>query len=321
MTKIGDSLDEALNLLRNDEIIAIPTETVYGLAGNAYKPEVVIKIFEIKNRPTFNPLIVHTHSIESSLDFVEKWDKRLLKLAEHYSPGAITFLLPKKDIIPDLVTAGSSRVAVRIPNHSVTLKLLKNLDFPLAAPSANPFGYVSPTSSEHVFQSLNHKIPMILEGGKCSIGIESTIVGIENNELVIYRLGGISQENIEELVGKVSKIHTSSSKPETPGMLIQHYAPKKKLILTNSLPKYVELHNKDRMGIIFFGKPFNKNYPFSNLSESRCLQEAAKNLFQILREIESWEVDYVVMEWIEEKGLGRAVNDRLKRAASSIINF
>lgn len=320
-TKITTSIEQAKELLIQNEIVAIPTETVYGLAANAYVSEAVVKIFEAKNRPTFNPLIVHTFSIEKSYEFVKEWNPQLLKLAEIFCPGPITFLLPKKTVIPDLVTAGSELVAVRIPSHKIALELLKNLDYPLAAPSANPFGYVSPTSAEHVYQSLKGKIPLILDGGKSEIGLESTIVGIENEQITVYRLGGITMEEMEKVVGKIHQIKTSSSNPQAPGMLIQHYAPRKKLIITNDLEKYIQLHSLDSLGVIYFGEEmYPMEYQF-NLSNQKSLTEASQKLFEVLRAIEDWKVETVVMEWLPEIGLGRAINDRIKRAASEIVNY
>jgi len=321
MTEIGKSIDKAIEYLLNDEVIGIPTETVYGLAGNALKPEVVVKIFEIKNRPHFNPLIVHTYSFEKSWDYVETWDARLIKLAEAFSPGPITFLLPKKKIIPDLVTAGSSKVAIRIPNQVLTLEILRNLQFPLAAPSANPFGYVSPTTAEHVWNNLKGKIPYILDGGPCTIGLESTIVGVENEHLVVYRLGGITLEDMEKIVGKINKVHLSSSKPQAPGMLLQHYAPQKKIWVTNDLKKFLTLHSYDNLGVIFYGEVLGSFKYSLNLSNNQSLTEAAQNFFNALRAIENWNVDYVVIQWFEERGLGRALNDKLKRAALKIVNY
>ncbi len=319
-TRITNTIEHAIDLLNQNEVVAIPTETVYGLAANAYNSDALVKIFEVKNRPTFNPLIVHTYSLEKSFDFVKEWDSELLKLAEVFCPGPITFLLPKKEIIPYLVTAGSEYVAVRIPNHSITLELLKNIEYPLAAPSANPFGYVSPTSAEHVYHNLKGKIPLILDGGPCSIGLESTIVGIENEEIVVYRLGGITLEDMEKVVGKIHQVKVSSSKPQAPGMLIQHYAPKKKLIVTNDLEKYLQLYSFDKLGIIDFEEN-RTDKPVIHLSTQKSLTEAAQNLFQVLRQIETWNVDYVVIEWLPEIGLGKAINDRIQRAASEIINF
>ena len=204
MAEIGKDIQKAKDFLEKDELVAIPTETVYGLAANALNPIAVAKIFEAKERPTFDPLIVHTHSLQEVYKFVTNIHPALLKLAEAFWPGPLTLLLPKKEIIPSLVTSGLDRVGVRVPNHSLTLDLLSQLNFPLAAPSANPFGYISPTTAMHVEKQLGTKIPYILDGGSCEVGLESTIVGEENGEIIIYRLGGLSVDEIETIVGKVS---------------------------------------------------------------------------------------------------------------------
>ena len=200
---IGNDLAQAKQLLAAGQLVAIPTETVYGLAGNALDEQAVLEIFRVKNRPAFDPLIVHTDSFERIADFVREIPEKALLLAQHLMPGALTLLLPKSDLIPDLVTSGLDRVAVRIPNHSLTRSLLSGLSFPLAAPSANPFGYISPTTAQHVEQQLGNQIPYILDGGPCEVGLESTIVGFENDEPIIYRKGGLAIETIERLVGTV----------------------------------------------------------------------------------------------------------------------
>jgi len=197
MTKIGNDISKAKLLLEKGEVVAIPTETVYGLAANALDEQAVAKIFEAKNRPYFNPLILHLADKETIQKYVKKIPDELLKLIDIHCPGPITFLLEKKDIVPDLVTAGSKFVAIRIPKHEICQKLLSQLNFPLAAPSANPFGYISPVTSTHVFNQLNNKIPYILEGKTANIGIESTIVGVENKQVKIFRLGGVSYEDIK----------------------------------------------------------------------------------------------------------------------------
>jgi L-threonylcarbamoyladenylate synthase len=219
--------------LEKEELVAIPTETVYGLAANALNPIAVAKIFEAKERPTFDPLIVHTHALNEVENFVSDIHPALLKLAQVFWPGPLTLLLPKKDIIPNLVTSGLDRVGVRIPNHSLTLELLSKLSFPLAAPSANPFGYISPTKAEHVDKQLGTKIPYILDGGACEVGLESTIVGEENGEIIVYRLGGLSIDDIEAVVGKVFVQLNQSSNPKAPGQLKSHYAPKKPVYIGN----------------------------------------------------------------------------------------
>lgn len=313
--RIGQSIEEAAEALRKGELVGIPTETVYGLAANAYNVEAVSKIFEAKNRPTFDPLIVHTHHPKTFNHLVQEVPQKLLVLAEAYMPGALTLLLPKKDIIPDLVTAGSPRVAIRIPDHALTLALLASLDFPLAAPSANPFGYISPTQASHVAAQLGDKVSYLLDGGTCSVGIESTIVGLdEENEITVYRLGGISIEAIESIVGKVKMRAHALPSPEAAGMLENHYAPHKKMYLT----KLVDFSPKanERVGAISFCKPYEQ-FAFCEVLSPTCdFKQAAQNLFQTMRYLDSLALDYIVAELLPEEGLGRAINDRLRKAAT-----
>jgi L-threonylcarbamoyladenylate synthase len=225
----GTELNVAKEFLIKGELVAIPTETVYGLAGNALNEKAVLSIFEVKNRPAFDPLIIHTDSIDKVKEYVSVFPEKAQRLAEQFWPGPLTLLLPKKQIIPDLVTSGLDTVAVRIPKHPQLLELLAELSFPLAAPSANPFGYISPTNAEHVNQQLGDKIPYILDGGECEVGIESTIIGFEADDTVVYRLGGLAVEDIEKLVGPVMLMPHSTSDPKAPGMLKSHYAPRKPL--------------------------------------------------------------------------------------------
>ncbi|NVK51203.1 MAG: threonylcarbamoyl-AMP synthase, partial [Cyclobacteriaceae bacterium] len=218
MALIGQDIEKAKEFLEAGQLVGIPTETVYGLAGNALNVDAVAKIFQTKNRPSFDPLIVHTDSIEKVNSFVADIPEILQRLAKEFWPGPLTLLLEKKSIIPDLVTAGLNRVAVRMPKHPLTLKLLKELSFPLAAPSANPFGYISPTKAVHVAQQLGEQIPYILDGGSCEVGLESTIVGMEDEKVTIYRLGGLDLNLITELVGEVEIKSHSSSNQASPGL-------------------------------------------------------------------------------------------------------
>ncbi len=314
MAIIGTDIHQAQLFLEQGEVVGIPTETVYGLAGNALDIEAVTKIFEVKNRPTFDPLIVHTNSIERLTKFVKFMPEKALLLAQKFMPGPLTMLLPKHHSIPDLVTSGLDTVAVRIPNHALTLELLSNLAFPLAAPSANPFGYISPTSAQHVAKQLGDKIPYILDGGECQIGLESTIMGFENEEVVVYRKGGLSIEEIEKIVGKIRVNSHSSSNPKAPGMLKSHYAPRKDLLLFQG-GKFSE--DVDKIGYLSFQK-FNSDIPKKNqliLSESGNYKEAARNLFAYMRQLDSMNIDKIYVELLPEKDLGRAINDRLKRAS------
>ncbi len=316
MAIISTDIQQAKLFLSKGEVVGIPTETVYGLAGNAFDIEAVSKIFEVKSRPTFDPLIVHTNSIERLREFVQYIPEKAQLLAQKFMPGPLTMLLPKHSSIPDLVTSGLDTVAVRIPNHPLTLALLAALDFPLAAPSANPFGYISPTSAQHVAQQLGDKIPYILDGGECQVGIESTIVGFENEEVIVYRKGGLAIEEIEKVVGRVQVIIHSSSNPKAPGMLKSHYAPRKEMFILdeNNLKKEIQ---KARIGYLAF-QQYNLNLPENNqliLSESGNYRESAKNLFAYMRALDAMDIDKIYVELLPEQDLGIAINDRLRRAA------
>jgi len=314
---ISKDLQLAEKLLREGNVVAIPTETVYGLAANALDIKAVAKIFEVKNRPTFDPLIVHTDSIEKVSQFVEYIPEKALLLAQTFWAGSLTLLLPKRNIIPDLVTSGLSRVAIRIPKHTLTLHLLEQLDFPLAAPSANPFGYISPTTAKHVEAQLGDKIPLILDGGACEVGIESTIVGFEEGKTIIYRLGGISVDAIEKIVGSVEIRPHSSSNPNAPGMLESHYAPRKPFFLGNKnilLEKYLP----EEIGVLSFFE-FQEELPLENqkvLSPNKDFLEAAQNLFSFMRELDQMPIKVILAEELPEESLGKAINDRLRRAAT-----
>jgi L-threonylcarbamoyladenylate synthase len=314
MAIIGTDIQQAVSFLHND-LIGIPTETVYGLAANAYDARLVARIFEVKNRPTFDPLIVHTSSLERIADFAEPIPKSLLPLAEKFWPGPLTLLLARKPNIPDLVTSGLPHVAVRIPDHPLSLALLQQLPFPLAAPSANPFGYVSPTTAQHVNDQLGDKIPYILDGGPCSVGLESTIVGMEDGFITVYRLGGLSLEEIEDCVGRVL-IRKHSSNPQAPGMLDAHYSPRKNLLLGN-IDQLLLNYREENPVLICFSAPI-PNYPSSHqliLSPSGNITEAAVNLFAFLRLADSLSHSIILAEPVPDTGLGRAINDRLNRAA------
>jgi L-threonylcarbamoyladenylate synthase len=314
----GNQISEAKEFLLKGDVVAVPTETVYGLAGNALDKKAVLSIFEIKNRPSFDPLIVHTDSLEKVKTFVSDLPEKAHKLAEQFWPGPLTLLLQKKSIVPDLVTSGLDTVAVRIPNHPLILELLRTLEFPLAAPSANPFGYISPTSAAHVSAQLGDKIPYILDGGECEIGIESTIVGFENEDVVIYRLGGLAIDEIERVVGKVTIMPHSSSDPKAPGMLKSHYAPRKPLFL-NYKETFGENTQDESTGYLLFDN-FIAGVPKENqrvLSRTGDMREAAHNLFAYLRELDALPVKRILAERPPMKGLGLAINDRLQRASFS----
>ena len=314
ITKIGDNIDEAIALLNANELVAIPTETVYGLAGNGLNATVVAKIFEAKNRPFFNPLILHFANIEHINNYAVLNEMSLV-LAKKFMPGALTLLLQKKENIPEIVTAGSNKVAVRVPTHPLTHQLLKQLKYPLAAPSANPFGYVSPVTANHVLQGLQGKIPYILNGEKCEIGIESTIVEIENDEVILHRSGGVSVENIEAVLGKKIIVATPLSTPQTSGQLKSHYATTTPLFQGN-IDELLKDFKGKKVAVISFIKSYlsvDAEHQFI-LSASGNLNEAAQNLFATMRKLDTMNYDVILAEIFPANGLGLAINDRLKKA-------
>lgn len=316
-TITGIDIDAAAKLLAKGELVSIPTETVYGLAANALNDDAVLKIYEVKQRPQFNPLIVHVASWQQAATYVRNIPPKAQLLAETFWPGPLTLLLEKQNNIPDLVTAGSNRVAIRIPNHPLTLALLQQLDFPVAAPSANPSGYVSPTSAQHVLQNLNGKIPYILDGGECNVGVESTIVGWdEDEEPVIYRLGGITTEAVEKVLNqKVTFSKSISKNPDAPGQLKSHYATYTPLHM-GVMEKLLRQFEDEKIVLINF-KDYHPDLPREQqliLAPSGTLEEAAKNLFKILRQADAMHATIVLTEPLPQKGLGAAINDRLERA-------
>ena len=317
MAEIGNNIEIAKQLLEQGELVAIPTETVYGLAGNALNEVAVLEIFKVKDRPQFDPLIVHVASLEKAKELVDDFPEKAERLAAQFWPGPLTLLLKKKPHIPDLVTSGLDTVGVRCPNHELTRALLQRLSFPLAGPSANPFGYISPTRAEHVNEQLGDKIKYILDGGECVVGIESTIVGFEEDLPVIYRLGGLSIEQIESVVGKVRVQLNTSSNPQAPGQLKSHYAPKKKMML-GDLAELIHKYGTERVGVLTFQKQISQ-VDFNNqlaLSAEGNLAEAAQRLFASLRALDKKDVDIILAEEVPNMGLGKAINDRLRRAAA-----
>ncbi len=315
---IGKDVSIAVNYLNTKKLVAIPTETVYGLAGNALSEEAVASIFAVKNRPSFDPLIVHIGRPEMITEYCQKVPSMAKRLAEAFMPGPLTLLLPKRPIIPDIVTAGLSMVAIRIPNHPLTLELLNRLDFPLAAPSANPFGYISPTTAQHVEAQLGDQIPYILDGGPCTIGLESTIVGIYDGQRpVVHRKGGIATEAIEAIVGPVEVKAHSTSNPNAPGMLKSHYAPRVPLVIGN-IEELLAANKDKKIGVISF-QQWYQDIPQANqvvLTKTGDFKEAARNLFAGMRRLDEQDLDLIVTELVPDQDLGRAINDRLLRAAA-----
>jgi L-threonylcarbamoyladenylate synthase len=316
--KSGVDIERAAALLTAGELVAIPTETVYGLAGNALNEHALAKIFAVKNRPAFDPLIVHTDRQERLQEWARDIPETARALARVFMPGPLTLLLPRRACIPDLVTAGSPLVALRIPDHAMALALLARLPFPLAAPSANPFGYISPTTAGHVARQLGDKIAYILDGGPCRVGLESTIIGFPGGRPVIYRKGGAPVEAIEALIGPVEVQPHSSSNPLAPGMLKSHYAPRATLVL-GDIDALLRAHAGKRVGILSFDRRFPQIPPEQQraLAPDGDLEEAARRLFAALRHLDEQDLDIIIAEPAPEKGLGRAINDRLRRAAAA----
>ncbi|KAB1157657.1 L-threonylcarbamoyladenylate synthase [Flavobacterium luteum] len=313
----------AANLLQQGYVVAIPTETVYGLAANAFDEKALAQIFEIKKRPLFNPLIVHIKSIDYLHTIAKNIPAIALDLANHFWPGALTLVLEKKSIIPDIVTGGKNTVGIRIPSHTIALSLLEKLDFPLAAPSANPFGYISPTTSEHVKKQLGDKIPYILEGGSCEKGIESTIIGFENNKPILYRVGAISKEEIEKIIGKIETKNTASASPEAPGMLSKHYSPKTKFFVSENISDNIENNINKNIGFLLFKKtsqPLSYN-KYIQLSLNEDINEAAQNLYAAMHRLDAMNFEAIYAEKVPEKGIGISINDRLYRAQEENFDF
>ena len=277
----------------------------------------VSKIFNAKKRPQFDPLIVHCSNIDQVNLYASLENPQARVLAEKFWPGPMTLVLPKKDPIPYLVTSGLDTVAIRIPAHEMTLQLLNRLDFPLVAPSANPFGYISPTTPNHVNEHLGDVVDYILDGGACQFGIESTIILVENNIPTVLRSGSLTVEKIQSIIGKIHVATHSSSNPSVPGMYKSHYAPKKKLVLGN-IETLLGVPYYDRVGVLSFAQKFENPKIVAQivLSQNENLEEAAAHLFSSLRSLDKMNINFILAEPVPNYGLGRAINDRLTRAAS-----
>jgi len=316
MAEIGTDIIKAAELLRDGQLAGIPTETVYGLAANALDVEAVLRIFEVKGRPHFDPLIMHLPDAAAVKVHVSDIPAMALQLMETFWPGPLTLVLPKQSHVPDIVTSGLDTVAVRVPSHPMTQALLHQLDFPLAAPSANLFGHVSPTTAQHVNDQLGDRIPYILDGGATTVGLESTIIGFEDGIPTIYRLGGLGVEEIERVIGPVQLLLNQSSDPKAPGMLKSHYAPRIPLYLGNPSVLMSQLEGK-RIGFLGFNLPLREMAAEWQriLSPKGDMKEAAHNLFAYLREMEATDIDAIIAEEAPDTGLGKAINDRLRRAA------
>lgn len=316
---IGRDFLLAADFLRKGQCVGIPTETVYGLAANALNEEAVVSIFKIKNRPFFDPLIIHVKDLESARKYVKSFPEQAERLAKRFWPGPLTMLLPKRDLVPDLVTSGSELVAIRVPNHPLTLSLLNELDFPLAAPSANPFGYISPTQAKHVENQLGDKVSYILDGGSSEVGIESTIVNCSGDHVTVARLGGLSIDELEASLGYRPELNISiNSNPLAPGQLDRHYAPNVQFELSEDMETSILMHRHEKMALLTFGdQKFDESIYQLNLSKSENLEEAARNLFHYMRLLDAYTPEVIIAQKLPSYGLGLAINDRLVRASKS----
>ena len=310
----NESIKQAAEIIKQGGLVAFPTETVYGLGADGLNSIAVAKIFEAKKRPAFNPLILHIADKSWLKKFSGIKNEKVDLLINKFWPGPLTLVLPKTEIVPDIVTSGNPTVAVRMPDHPVALQLIEASETPIAAPSANKFGHLSPTEASHVAKYLGDKVDMILDGGKCSVGVESTIIQLHENEIYLLRPGGLSKEDIEKEIGEIKTGIINIDKPNAPGQLPFHYSPQTPIKFFNK--KFLD--EKKKTGMLFF-KENNIDFPFAEtkiLSPNGDLREAAANLFSMLHELEKENLDLILVEPIEEKGLGRAIMDRLKKATN-----
>ena len=309
------SVSEAARLLKAGEVVAIPTETVYGLAGNAFEPKALAKIFAAKERPTFDPLIVHIADIAQLTDIAKDIPDSAYRLAEAYWPGPMTIILPKKDCIPDLCTSALPSVAVRFPSHPVAQAIIKESGLPLAAPSANLFKHVSPTSAEHVAAQLADRIAGIVDGGPCSVGVESSIISLTGEKPTVLRPGAITPEMFKAVLGEVA-IKESTSKPGqpmlAPGQCDTHYRPQVPLYYGEVPAGYTLPEHTVR---IAFGSQAGPIPATVNLSATGDMVEATSKLYAFMHDLDKTEYDLILVDPIPNTGVGMALNDRLKRAS------
>jgi L-threonylcarbamoyladenylate synthase len=321
--------DRAVELLKQGGVVALPTETVYGLAADALRPDAVVKIFEAKERPRFDPLIVHLPDqswLERVAEIPTQNSKIVVRLISAFWPGPMTVILTKTALVPDIVTAGLDTVAVRISANPVFQEVISAFGKPLAAPSANRFGRISPTTAEHVLNELGNRIALVVDGGSTTHGVESTIVAVRNGQIEILRPGPVTKEDFRGIgcqpmecpSGSDHRPATDATPPiiRAPGQLPVHYAPKTPLRLIEKADTFLALQNQ-RVGLLAW-HPIEPAEHFAMtrlLSERQDVREAAANLFRSLRELDAANLDLIVAETVPESGLGMAINDRLRRAA------
>ena len=305
----NSTLNQAANTIKNGGLVAFPTETVYGLGANSFDAKAVAKIFEAKGRPNFNPLISHIAEIDSLLDLA-KTDARVIALAKQFWPGPLTFVLNRKKIDQsfDLVCAGLPTLSVRMPNHPIALELIKQAGVPIAAPSANRSQSISPTTARHVYESLGNRVDIILDGGACNVGVESTIIDLTTTKTVMLRAGGLAKEDLENFLNEeVLLSHGNPDLPSSPGQMLKHYAP--------CIPTRINITPNERLENEFYIGFGNIDCDL-NLSSKGDLIEAAANLFAYMHLAEEQtKYSAIAIAPIPNTGLGLAINDRIKRAS------
>ncbi|HSI87159.1 MAG: L-threonylcarbamoyladenylate synthase [Candidatus Methylacidiphilales bacterium] len=320
----------AVELLRAGEAVALPTETVYGLGGDGLRESALAKIFEIKGRPRFDPLILHVTSLAEAEALTLEWPAEARRLAEKFWPGPLTLVLPKRDIVPHLATSGQPTAALRCPSHPVMRQVIAEFGGPIAAPSANRFGRISPTTAAAVATELGTDVPLILDAGPCAVGLESTIVGWHEGRPLLLRAGGLPREDIEAITGPLERLAAVESSPLAPGQLKSHYAPRKPLLIVNRTDFHevaADIPADARIGLLTFARQtlpsLSHEFPASfpapsrtlDLSPTGNLAEAATRFFGALRELdEDSTVDRILAIRLPDHGLGLAINERLSRA-------
>jgi L-threonylcarbamoyladenylate synthase len=316
MMEDNEAIHRAAEIIKKGGLVAFPTETVYGLGADAFNPLAVARIFEVKKRPYFDPLIVHVAS-QGDLDkLVNEIPSHAKKVIEQFWPGPLTIVLLKKEEVPEIATSGLPTVAVRMPRHPMTLSLIELAGSPIVGPSANPFGYLSPTTAEHVREQLGDQIDFILDGGPCEVGVESTIISFSERKPRLLRPGGVPLEEIESIIGQVEIHPRVGDKPLAPGMLPRHYAPRTPILLDWE-DKNLDFNRDKKIGLLVFQEPrwSFKFHHIEVLSKKGDSREAAANLFAAIRRLDALNLDVILAETIPEVGLGRAIMDRLRRAS------
>ena len=311
---LTSQIEEAAKIIRMGGIVAFPTETVYGLGANAFDTKAVARVFDVKGRPRFDPLIVHIGAWEQLEQVAMEMPQKAVKLIEVFWPGPLTVIVKKRPAISDLVTAGLDGVGIRMPRNEIARKLITCADTPIAAPSANTFGCISPTCAQHVRSDLGNAVDLIVDGGTCEVGIESTILSFMEDIPILLRPGGIPLEDIEAVIGHVEIAGKSVLSHSSPGRLPKHYAPRTPMVLYGS---NVPVLNHARIGLLALERPIEgKEFvAVEILSRTGNLAEAASNLFAALKRLDQAGLDLIIATPVPDHGLGRAINDRLERAA------